>query len=119
MSDHVGVVGASPRLIDGRHILILPDDSVVPVDPNLTDEELTTRYELDRVMRAPKIECSEGLYVDGPMAGATVGYVLNRLRAISRFSMARGKLTGTYQVTELGDDDQPAELRVVEVDDRR
>jgi hypothetical protein len=112
-TDRVGVVGGR-RLAKGTLRLILPDGQGRIVAADATDEELKSRYKLDRIVRMPLIDYSASINLDGPMAGDT-STVINQVGHRINFAMPTetGPTTATYEVVKLGQDGRPAELRHV------
>ncbi|HEX6872017.1 MAG TPA: hypothetical protein VF163_13030 [Micromonosporaceae bacterium] len=106
-----GVV--SSNLAGVRDVLLfLPDDRVVLVDPDLTDEQLAERFGLAYVIRPPALEFCSAAYVDGPLEGE-LGYAMNELGSHVAFALPYGldSRRGSYEVVRLADGQRPAELR--------
>jgi len=95
----------------GRRYLILPDQVMKAVSADATDDEIKAEFDLDRLVHSPPVGLSPsgGVCLDGPAAGVTLDYVTNELGDVAiDFD---GSLR--YQVTSLGDERRPAELRHV------
>ncbi|MFC9664632.1 hypothetical protein ACFVJ5_30735 [Nocardia sp. NPDC127606] len=107
---------------EGRRLLLLDDGRTERIEPDLTDDEIKARFDLDRVARSPKIPFCEGLLLDGPLAG-TRNYAVNELGSRATYYLPRppaGEIPGplpqrgvVYEVVVLGADGKPAELRHV------
>ena len=115
MVDRVGVIGSRAVDESGRFLVLFPDGSAELVEAGLGDAELMVRFNLDRIVRAPRVDFCAATYLDGPLAGSA-GYAVNRLGYRAGFaSPARpGGLAGEYEVVKLSEGGRPAELRFVE-----
>ncbi|MBA9001946.1 hypothetical protein HNR21_000828 [Actinomadura cellulosilytica] len=51
------------------------------------EEELAARYELDRVVRSPRIETCTAVHLDGPLAGTVTHYAINELGSRAGFAL--------------------------------
>lgn len=113
MTSNVGTL--SPVGDDGFRRLILPGvHRVVQVEADVGDDALAVRFGLDGIVRMPVI-CST-VHLDGPLAGQT-GYTVNEIGYRTGFALPPrpGGPTGIYEVVKLSEDGQPAETRLVDV----
>lgn len=109
----------SAALASGRRMMILPNDKVVYVPTESTDEQLRERFGVEKIVHAPKVVVWPGIYVDGPLAGRHAYVDVNEVGARSRFwlSEAEGRRSGWYKVTRIAENGRPAELRFLGFED--
>lgn len=119
MPERFAVLSGGPVSTDGRHLLILPDDTTELVEPDVTDDELIARYELDSVVRAPKIDVRPAICLDGPLAGQKTVLATNELgyRHEVYLPPRPGGPTVKYEIVRLSQGGRPAELRFIETDE--
>ncbi|MFI0446623.1 hypothetical protein [Actinomadura sp. 6N118] len=117
MPERFAVLSARPVSRDGQHLLILPNGTTELVHPDATDEDLITRHNLDSVVHAPKIEVFPAVFLDGPRAGERTWFAANKVgeRFQTYLPPRPGGPIATYQVVKASQDGQPAELRLIEI----
>ncbi|WP_144127627.1 hypothetical protein [Catellatospora sichuanensis] len=107
-----GRTGWVATLGDGMMLMIHGEDGAKFLESDVTDAEILERFGLDEVTHLPPVKlppiCT-GLWLDGPLAGQNLDYVINELDRIGEFSS--GQWTYSYRVARVATEEHLAELR--------